>query len=321
MTSKHRFLTLATAFCASWAFAQPPAVAAPPSKNAGKAKIAAADQKKEKKPDRFVRVLRDAKDQPIALETSVVRFTPKDADFPVVDLIGAVHVGDKEYYDQLNREFLNYDAVLYELVAAPGANIPGKRDKNKSESGVSFFQRAIKSALKLEFQLDEIDYTKPNFVHADMSPSEFSATMAKRGESIFTMIRQMMAASMKQQLAGGKQPNDLQLIGALLATDDGVALKRIAAEQLGNLEVMSEAMGGKEGSTIITERNKKALEVLRARIDANKGKSYAIFYGAGHFPDMEERLVKDFGLVRRTERWVSAWKMPDPPKPAEEKKK
>ena len=265
--------------------------------------------------------MRDAKDQPIALETSVVRFTPKEGDHPVVDLVGAVHVGDKEYYDQLNQEFKNYDAVLYELVAAPGANVPGKRDKAKAESGVSFLQRAIKSALKLEFQLDEIDYTRANFVHADMSPSEFSATMQKRGENIFTMIRQMMAASMKQQMAGGKQPNDLQLIGALLASDDGVALKRIAAEQLGNLEVMSEAMGGKEGSTIITERNRKALEVLRERIDEGKAKTFGIFYGAGHFPDMEERLVKEFGLVRRTERWVTAWKMPDPPKPAEEKKK
>ena len=34
---------------------------------------------------------------------------------PTVDLVAAVHIAEKSYYEQLNREFEGYDAVLYEL--------------------------------------------------------------------------------------------------------------------------------------------------------------------------------------------------------------
>ena len=33
-----------------------------------------------------------------------------------VDLIGAVHIGDKAYYEELNKIFKGYDRVLYEMV-------------------------------------------------------------------------------------------------------------------------------------------------------------------------------------------------------------
>ena len=65
---------------------------------------------------------------------------------------------------------------------------------------------------------------------------------------------------------------------------------------------------GPEGSTIITERNKKALQVLDREIKNGK-KKLAIFYGAGHLPDFEARLEKDFGLKRQNQRWLAAWKL------------
>ncbi len=39
-----------------------------------------------------------------------------------VDLIGAVHIAHREYFQLLNKKFRNYDAVLYELVADPEAH-------------------------------------------------------------------------------------------------------------------------------------------------------------------------------------------------------
>jgi hypothetical protein len=65
---------------------------------------------------------------------------------------------------------------------------------------------------------------------------------------------------------------------------------------------------GPEGSTIITERNKKALEVLDREMKRGKRK-LAIFYGAGHLPDFEARLKKDFKLKRQNQRWLEAWKL------------
>ena len=38
-------------------------------------------------------------------------------------------------------------------------------------------------------------------------------------------------------------------------------------------------------------------------------KRIGIFYGAGHLPDMEERLIDQFGLKRADQRWVQAWRL------------
>ena len=53
-------------------------------------------------------------------------------------------------------------------------------------------------------------------------------------------------------------------------------------------------MEGPKGSTLISGRNKVALDVLRKEIAAGK-KKIAIFYGAGHMPDFQKRLRDDFG--------------------------
>src|SRR5688572_15059353 len=86
---------------------------------------AAAPQKQVEQP-KFVRVRRDDQGQPLAMETAVVRYIPADAGAQAVavDLIGAVHVGDKAYYDELNKLFESYDVLLYELVAPEGTKVP-----------------------------------------------------------------------------------------------------------------------------------------------------------------------------------------------------
>ena len=38
----------------------------------------------------------------------------------------------------------------------------------------------------------------------------------------------------------------------------------------------------------------------------------AIFYGAGHMPDIEKRLIADFGMKHDGERWLEAWNLRDP---------
>ena len=71
-----------------------------------------APPKGDKTSNRFLRLTRDKDKSPLALETAIVRFTPVDGKrrIPSVDLVAAVHIGDKSYYEQLNREFESYDA-------------------------------------------------------------------------------------------------------------------------------------------------------------------------------------------------------------------
>lgn len=62
------------------------------------------------------------------------------------------------------------------------------------------------------------------------------------------------------------------------------------------------------GTSIIGERNRHALEVMDTEMKAGK-KRLAIFYGAAHLPDMEERLLKRGFKLHKTE-WIKAWDIP-----------
>ena len=83
------------------------------------------NEKPESKSE-FIRLIRDQKKQPQALQTAVVSFVPRDCGktSPTVDLVAALHVADRAYYEELNRLFAKYDAVLYELIAPEGTRIP-----------------------------------------------------------------------------------------------------------------------------------------------------------------------------------------------------
>ncbi len=140
--------------------------------------------------DTYIHLRREKNDQPVEMRVAIVRFVPKSGqpDGLYVDLVSAIHVADKAYYEDLNRRFRNYDAVLYELVAPEGTRVPkGGVERN---SPVSWLQGSMTKVLGLSFQLDEVDYTAKNFVHADMSPEEFAQSMKDRGETMISILAQ-----------------------------------------------------------------------------------------------------------------------------------
>ncbi len=268
----------------------------------------------------YLRVRRDAQQEPLALETAISRFVPKQAAatpgtprpaVEYVDLIGAVHVGEPAYYDQLNELFKTYDVVLYELVAPEGTRVtPGQA---RAGNPLSFLQNVMKDVLNLEFQLDGVDYSPANLVHADMSPEEFQKSMADRGESFVSMFFRMMLDSMSVQAKKNGQgaASEVELLVALIAKDRAYRMKRILAEQFESMEDQMTSLNGPEGSTLITERNKKALSVLKREMEGGK-RRIAIFYGAGHLSDMASRLDTEFGLRADSERWLAAWTIERP---------
>ena len=269
---------------------------------------------------RYLRIERDAEENPLALQTAIVRF---ESDKPerqgvTVDLIGAVHVGERTYYEALNKAFEDYEVVLYELVAPPGTRVP--KGGKSSNHPLGMLQNGFKNLLGLEHQLEYVDYQKANLVHADMSPDDFSKSMQDRGESIWSMFFRMMGEGVARQAkyeANGKS-FDADLLLALLDKDRAWRLKRVMAEQFEDLEGSINAFNGPNGSTIITERNKVALEGLTAQLAGGK-KRIAIFYGAAHLPDMAERLAKDFAFKPTGEHWLTAWNLTEPvrqPEPA-----
>lgn len=259
----------------------------------------------------FIRVTKTLDGELRSLQTSIVRFSAGD-DHPhagaIVDLVGAVHVGERTYYEELKERFKDYDVVLYELVAPEGTRISAAEASDRG-SPISAIQGGMKEMLGLEFQLEHIDYLAKNFRHADMSPEEFMEDMASRGDSLLQMGFRMVGAGLASQASAGGQMSEINLLVAMMSQDRERQLRRAVAGQFIDMESSMAGMADASGkSTLLTERNSKALKVLRDELEQGK-KRIAIFYGAGHLPDMAERLNSEFGLQKSQVEWIDAWNL------------
>ena len=176
----------------------------------------------------------------------------------------------------------------------------------------------------MEFQLDRIDYSPDNFVHADLTPSGFQEKMKERGESILTFFLTSMQRQVDYMRKNADErentpPEKFDLVSAFRSGYGRHSLRMMFAKQLKNLEAM--AGGGdlddENGGTVLLEgRNQRALEVLQEQLLKGK-KDLGIYYGAAHMPGIERSLQKRMGFKKVEEKWLIAWdisKRPDKPK-------
>jgi hypothetical protein len=275
---------------------QAPSAESPPTRKGTKSKPTADNP--------YIRIVKGEDKKPLALETSVIRFEGREGTKyagRIVDLVGVIHIGQAGYYEELDGRLKSYDAVLYELVAPDGTRIRPE-DLEKRRSVLASVQSGMKEMLDLEYQLEKIDYLAKNFVHADMSPEEFSKDMANRGDGIWKMAARMVGAGLATQNATG---SDIGLIAALISGDRTMGLRQSMAKQLVSMNMagIDDATGD---NTLIKGRNRKALQILERELAAGK-KTVAIFYGAGHMEDMAARVEKDFEMSQTQVQWVKAW--------------
>ena len=273
----------------------------------------AIDPKDPKAGQDWVRLKYDAKGQVEGMQTAIIRYAAEgpaggsNAAAAQVDLIGAVHIADPEYYQQLNERFKQYDVLLYELVAPEGTVVEKGRGTSNAHP-IGAMQNMAKDFLNLDHQLEDIDYTKANFVHADMSPDDFAKAMAERHDSFLQMYFRLIGTAMAQQTENKGGASDVEVLSALFAPDRPRRLKIVLAKQLSEMESLMVSFGGEDGSAIITDRNKKALAVLKQEL-ANGKKKIGIFYGAGHLSDMDKRMRQDFSMQPASITWLTAWNL------------
>jgi len=256
----------------------------------------------------FLRIKKSEKGEPESLQVAVARYSFDQGEYKggTVDLIGAVHVGSKEYYQELNKRFKTYDGMLYELVADPSANKPDKRAERGGFNPLGAMQTGMKDVLDLKFQLDEVDYSPANFVHADISGEDFLEDMSQRGDSFVGLFARMMGAGLAAQNTKKGSTQQAEMIAAALAKDT-FKLRRVMADQFESMDGQMAAMADKNGkSTLVTERNSKAFQVMEKEFKAGK-KNLAIFYGAAHLLDMHQRLLRDYKATQTKLEWLDAW--------------
>ncbi|MBI4657385.1 MAG: hypothetical protein HY735_00825 [Verrucomicrobia bacterium] len=237
------------------------------------------------------------------VDTAVTSY--RRADGVSVVLIAAVHIADADYYEKLQKRFKDFDAVLYEMVKPKEKPMPNRQP---ADNPVSLMQIGIKNLLELEYQLDAVDYSPANFVHADMDVSTFRRLQQERGESILGLMIRAMLEEQNQKAISANPYDGIQFLFALMSKDSAYKLKFLLAHQLETMEsILSGIDQGSDGqgSVLLSGRNRVAMEVLAKQIRAGKRK-LAIFYGAGHMPDFEKRLLQ-LGFQKSNELWVTAW--------------
>ncbi len=253
----------------------------------------------------FIRVDEDA--SAARLQTAVTRYEKGDES---VELIGAVHIADKAYYQSLTERFKTYDSLLFEMIGGEkfaAHEKPAEPEKGQKDlSGLHKIYDMIATFLNLTGQTGNIDYTTKNFIHADLTNAEFVKMQAERGESLIGFA--MKAGKLDPDAPN--QPDPAKLLKAMLSGNSNLVKLEIV-HTLGHGDDQIAAFAGE--SVIITDRNNRCAEVMKKELAAGH-KNLGIFYGAAHFPDMEKHLL-ELGFKRTKQEWMTAW---DIPKPAEE---
>jgi hypothetical protein len=235
-----------------------------------------------------------------------------------------VHLADAAYFKTLNERLKTYDAVLYEMVGGPhrpDKTTPGEDAPPAEEEvgSVRQLQQLAKAFFGLEYQLDAIDYTAPNFVHADVDWREMETLMKARNETLMTLFTRAMSLPEDAALPGipaddaAAEAMMRRLFNAVI-TGDSAGLKRTLAPFLSEAENLIAQLEGEDGTVLVRERNRVVLEKF-AELRRERGAgTYAIFYGAGHMPDFEQRLL-DEGFTKGETTWLDAWTIPAPGSP------
>jgi hypothetical protein len=262
----------------------------------------------------YIRFAENAKSE--RLEVAIKTFTLPSG--KKVDLIGVVHIADDTYYQVLNERFDAYDSVLFELVGDPGAlteAAPLTQEQRRSQQGggtLSTLQQAASEYLDLTFQLGAIDYSKKNMVHADTTAEEFQTMQNERGESTIGLFVRAMQVQLNGEIdtAAMRELDTFALIRILLSPDSTAEFKKALAKTFDQMESMTAAMEGKNGSVILGGRNAVVVKKIKEVLASRKQCHIAVFYGGAHMPGIESALISDLKAKASGEEWLAAWTMP-----------
>ena len=262
-------------------------------------------------PTNFIRV--DHDNTHARLQTSITSYQKDDHN---VTLVGAIHIGDKAYFDALNQEFTKYPVLLFELIGGENAakTLNAKPPQNdqpdeRPAEGLRGLYQSFATTMQLTQQMEHIDYTKDNFVHADLTTAEYQQLTAGKDDGIlaFALENSMKSSELTGKPFGGM---DMSIVMQAILSGDGSSLKLQYMTLMDQGDESAAALTGQ--NLIITDRNEKCLQVL-AKEQQKGAKNIAIFYGAAHFPDMEKRLLAD-GYTLQEHRWLTAWNVKKPAK-------
>lgn len=236
-------------------------------------------------------------------------------------LIGVIHIGTPEYFKELQALLDAQQVVLFEGIGARD-----KSDLQLPEDDGSL-QILLAQAADLVFQLQAIDYNRDHFHNSDLTVSELFALLDLEEDNPQNSVDEGVLST-----ADEAQVEFQQLLGILdgshwVGRVLGVGARWIRQNprmQTATRLLLVELMGRLEGQipdspvlpdgirevmrVLIQERNRKVHEDTLAWLGKESApESLAIFYGAGHMPDLERLLRNSPGVRAGRTQWFTAF--------------
>ncbi len=172
------------------------------------------------------------------------------------------------------------------------------------EEGGEGIQTLLANALGLVFQLDAMDHNKPNWRNSDLSVDQVQERLDKAGAESGQLFQMLDGSSFSAKFAGV-----ILKIISLFPSVQAMG-KMMMVDMLANADELLGAMPGGMGAmlnVIIKDRNQVVMDDLdQALKERPPHKDIAIIYGAGHLPDMEQRLTERFGYKESGVQWFAA---------------
>ena len=256
----------------------------------------------------------------VQLQIAARRFVPARGKGPGIWLTGVSHIGESNYFARLQEHLEAQTLVLFEGISdrsvgpadtSHGPNSAGSGDTAPERKGkLSSLQLSMADSLGLAFQLEAIDYTRPNFRNSDLSVQQLRELVAETGAgaSFESLLNIMEGGSWLDAI--------LQMVLRFLGTNP----KFQGLSKLALMETIGQIRGDPSELRGLPPQLKQLLEVLIARRNAKviadlkeqiqrvgRRSSIAVFYGTGHMPDMEQRLRRELGYRPAEQLWFTAF--------------
>jgi hypothetical protein len=240
--------------------------------------------------DSYVRTIQSGSDT-FSVQTGSRLFRKTGA--PDVDLVGAMHAAEAGYYRQIQAMLAKSDLVLYEGVTdgtrKDPFELPTDEDQKKSGYG------RLASALGLIPQHEGIDYRPKSFRNCDLTIQQMQSMLQeeiKRGDQASAGAKSA-DKELRQvgRMIGGKSwliNGVIGLVGSNTMLRERVRFMLVASGTDADSENMLDA---RLQRLILEDRNAHVIKELRRIMRRESHHRIAIFYGAGHFPDMQKRLI------------------------------
>lgn len=192
------------------------------------------------------------------------------------------------------------DIKLDQTTLPEGIELQGDEDN---------LQANLAKALGLDYQLVAIDYGQENWRCSDMTIDQLDRALKEEGSDFAPLEGALAGTSWQGKLAGIAlkiiQTLDVWMEGAISDIIKIVLIDMFADETV--IEQGLKQFGPGFEEVIVRQRNQVVIDdLLEMRDSEPEVKSIAVFYGAAHMSDMQERLYSQLGYKPVSQEWTTA---------------